>query len=391
MNQDYRARLFPEICKADTPGRLLAVARAAAALHPWSADGAMDPEELLVGDVPLALYGAGRFAKSVLEHWLPLGVRPAFCVDNNPKLWGKQLLGIPIAPVAALEEQRPAPRVVVAAMISGGIAAELAGHGLPCLFAERDGQVGYLPGWHLLRAGADLERLWPALADDHSRRVLLAACKARLFQGIHFEMVGSPFLHQVASAPQYFQADLLDFANGETWVDCGAFDGDFVVGGHAFMHAAGRTAPAIHAFEADADNLARLRRTVRDYGLENIHLHHALVGGADGWCAEPDFNNCRADGTIAPVRRVTLDSALEGREAHFVKMDIEGAEPEALAGARNLIGRWHPKLAICVYHETRHLLDIPLSLHDPHSGYRIYLRHHSTHTLWETVCYAAPG
>jgi FkbM family methyltransferase len=53
------------------------------------------------------------------------------------------------------------------------------------------------------------------------------------------------------------------------------------------------------------------------------------------------------------VPAVTIDDTVNrlGLNAvDFIKMDIEGAERFALRGAAGTIARFHPKLAICVYH-----------------------------------------
>jgi hypothetical protein len=70
-------------------------------------------------------------------------------------------------------------------------------------------------------------------------------------------------------------------------------------------------------------------------------------------------------------------------------MDIEGAEPNALRGAAGIIRAQRPKLAICVYHDFRHLWEIPLYVKSLNPGYKLYLRHH-TPLEYETVCYAVP-
>jgi len=64
----------------------------------------------------------------------------------------------------------------------------------------------------------------------------------------------------------------------------------------------------------------------------------------------------------------TLDSLVESGEiprVDFVKADIEGSERNLLAGARETIRRFHPRLSLCIYHRpddkevlTELLLDI---------------------------------
>jgi hypothetical protein len=73
----------------------------------------------------------------------------------------------------------------------------------------------------------------------------------------------------------------------------------------------------------------------------------------------------------------------------FIKMDIEGAEIDALNGARKTIQRAQPILAICVYHKPDHLWSIPLLISTFSDNYRFFLRPHDEEG-WDLVCYAVP-
>ncbi len=72
----------------------------------------------------------------------------------------------------------------------------------------------------------------------------------------------------------------------------------------------------------------------------------------------------------------------------FIKMDIEGAEPDALKGARNTIMKFKPKLAIAIYHSMGDFTDIPLWILNLNLGYKIYMGHY-TISEEETVIFAA--
>lgn len=72
----------------------------------------------------------------------------------------------------------------------------------------------------------------------------------------------------------------------------------------------------------------------------------------------------------------------------LIKMDIEGAEFDALHGAKHVIQRDRPHLAICVYHKRGDMPAIMEYLHSLVPEYRFWLRHYGPLT-YETVLYAA--
>jgi FkbM family methyltransferase len=55
----------------------------------------------------------------------------------------------------------------------------------------------------------------------------------------------------------------------------------------------------------------------------------------------------------------------------FIKMDIEGAEQRALAGAQATIARYHPRLSLCTYHLPDDPERIPALVRQAWSGYKM--------------------
>jgi hypothetical protein len=87
------------------------------------------------------------------------------------------------------------------------------------------------------------------------------------------------------------------------------------------------------------------------------------------------------------VQCVALDDAIPDFNPTFVKMDIEGAEYEAILGGRAIIQRCSPDLAISVYHRIEHMWEIPLLIKNMVPDYSFYLRSHGNLGI-ETIMYA---
>jgi len=192
--------------------------------------------------------------------------------------------------------------------------------------------------------------------------------------------------------------DIVEVTAGDTVIDAGGCYGDSAL---YFAHKAG-AAGHVYSFEFLPENVAIFSRNMSlNKGLaERIHLIQSplwstsgeqlfIEGTGPGTRVSPASTNPTAKkiGTLAIddfVRREYLSSV------DFIKMDIEGAELEALKGAEETIRSCRPKLAISVYHSLHDFWTIPKYIDKLGVGYRFSLRHFTIHHE-ETVLFAAPS
>jgi FkbM family methyltransferase len=76
---------------------------------------------------------------------------------------------------------------------------------------------------------------------------------------------------------------------------------------------------------------------------------------------------------VIQVPLTTVDKLVE--ELHlprvdFIKMDIEGAEPRALQGSKDTIAKFHPRMAICIYHVKGDEVNVPRIVNATYAGYK---------------------
>jgi FkbM family methyltransferase len=176
------------------------------------------------------------------------------------------------------------------------------------------------------------------------------------------------------------------------FVDCGAFDGDTI---RSFLNLRGERFGQIIAFEPDPKNYAALTSYVAGLpeGVKGrIQLHRAGTSLRREKVCFSATGNMGAVITAAgeiEIDCVPLDEALAGQFPSYIKMDIEGVEPDALAGAAGVIREHAPVLAICVYHRQDHIWRIPLQIRALRNDYEFFLRRYQEE-CWDVVCYAVP-
>ncbi|MBE5839991.1 MAG: hypothetical protein E7304_01150 [Butyrivibrio sp.] len=142
-----------------------------------------------------------------------------------------------------------------------------------------------------------------------------------------------------------------------------------------------------YIWEPDVDNINKINERLNgkiDYMIikkgmwnEKTVLKFSMNGTADSAISGVGNSEIPVD---------TVDNVCD-LKATFIKMDIEGAEYNALLGAEKTISKNRPKQAISIYHKPEDIIELPKLLLKINPEYKFWLRHYSFGEN-ETVLYA---
>jgi FkbM family methyltransferase len=373
------------------------------------------------GSIPVVLFGAGtagiRLCMALEIHHVNI---TCFC-DNNPETVGGHCSGYPVISVEELRRSHQDSLIVIT--VSSQYTQQIHGQLLALGFSSDkihtlplDPMIYYTNVSKLYWYPADLQVHAQQLQDAHNlfadkkSKDLFVNRIALLTNGFdynsfrHFIDEFADFLSvhgpNLFSEPLYdenyfyFHSDFFPVKEGEVFANVGALLGDCAIEFANACREKGLPYKEIINFEPDPSNFILLSKNMTH--LPNVRC---LPYGLWSHNSRLRFSNPAQSGAGAPGRLdnegdlevdvVSLDKLLPDADITLIKMDVEGAEMEALRGAADTIRRNTPKLAISVYHERDDIFEIPLFIHQLHSGYKFYLRHHST-TFSETVLFAIP-
>lgn len=184
---------------------------------------------------------------------------------------------------------------------------------------------------------------------------------------------------------QYFDIEYIDKEEAVDFVDCGALDGNTSIIANKWLKAIEN----IWIFEPDKQNIEKCRENLSKLRC-NIEIINKAVWSCNTVLKFNESGNGMSgvdESGEQSVEATYLDSVLKKNNKLYIKMDIEGAELQALQGAEKTIRGCKPNLAICVYHKTKDIEEIPLLLLKYNPDYKFYFRHYSL-TKNETVLYA---
>ncbi len=299
----------------------------------------------------------------------------------DSKLAGKVFNGFPVYHPDVLDGMKPSGVFVLISTTNGRVFREIKN------LCDNKGVQSCLIDAAILKLRNDEFRKVLGLLDTKSAEVYSAVLTNRAVAGEADE--------ELYAGESYF--GIPEFCRpkpGDVIVDCGAYIGDSA---ERFLWRMEMFKKYI-AIEPDEANYyamkKRFERLREEWNLPEEKLV-AIHGGVDSATRRMSVNSrggglgsiaTDADGAKGEVAFWALDDLIpEGYT--FLKADIESFEYRMLCGARETIKKYHPRMAICIYHNMVDMYSIPQLIHEIDPSYRLAVRHHS-YGYEETVLYA---
>ncbi|MBT8342140.1 MAG: FkbM family methyltransferase [Desulfatitalea sp.] len=375
------------------------------------------------GSIPVVLFCAGSSGKILCPFFMRHDVRPVCFCDNDTSRIGNSFCGLPIISIAELKRDHRNSLIVLAtAGYHKTIQKQLVDNGFSedkivsldtddhtfdstirrerILMLAKNGEPNAL----LKELESDEGKLLDAytvLEDNKSKEIFIRRM-ALVASGFDYQSYqaylkdfSEPILQSGYNNPErfnrsgsyyYFNNDVLQLKANEILVDGGAYTGDSTDEFIAACEKKGVHYQHIYCLEPDHSNYEKLLKNTQNYknvtclpyGLWSHRTTLNFVSSAqtEAYGARIQETGVMASGAAdVKIETASIDEQFNGENVTLIKMDIEGAEFNAIQGAADTIKKKLPNLAISIYHKNNDIYEIPLLVHHIHPGYKIYIRH----------------
>lgn len=334
---------------------------------------------------PIVLYGMGDGADKILAQFDRLGIRASGVFASDEFARGNLFHGFSVRRLSDTVAELGEDIVIVISFASQRPEVLAKMYELDAKYDVVAPDVPVVPGElfdaDFVRRHSDaMQQAYDLMADERSREVFLDT--------VRFKLSGKlEYLRRSESGKDDVFENILKPTGNEHFSDLGAYNGDTI---RELLHYTDGRFASVTALEPDR----RSFRKLSEWAGANLSGDVTLVQ-AGAW--DRDEVRCFSDEAgrqshVANKGRETqmraLDSVLGGRACTYLKMDVEGAEREAIAGASQTICNFAPKLNIAAYHRSEDFFELPLVIHSLCKDYALYLRHHPYVPAWDTNLYA---
>ena len=349
----------------------------------------------------IVLYGAGSAGIAFLYYLHDVGIFPKCFADGNPGRWGTECEGLPIVDYKDIVRMIGEDALVIVTINTDGKkycksfdeALRAGGHTgvhknlqeagcknvIDYTYFRRCRELFHGDKYNLPSCSdvsimeqheKDLCEVYDLLEDDKSREVFEKL--------VRFRMIDDTIQIQTESMDkQYFEYEFYPKREDEIFVDCGAYNG---ISLDAFLRENRQRFRKYYGLEPDAGNYIKLQEYIAklpsDMRSKMIIVNKAAYDDTkELWLYSlKGPGSFIADIGTQKTDAVKIDDLVDEDGATYIKMNIEGSELQALAGAERVIRESKPKLAIAGYHKTWDLWEVPKLICRMDEDYRFYLR-----------------
>lgn len=215
------------------------------------------------------------------------------------------------------------------------------------------------------------------LFDEESKRIF-AGCVNFMFGG-ELETLKS-----ITTDKDEIFNSVFAMNSNESYLDLGAYRGDTV---EEFLNYCGGEYESITALEPDRRTFKKLS----DY-LEGVPNSVGIQKAIYSESKTVNFSSkAGRQSTISnkgeEIETTTIDEICKDKRVTYIKMDVEGAENDALDGAKTTLKVQKPKLNIALYHRSPDIFEIPLKISEINPSYKFHIRRHPYIPCWDMNLY----
>lgn len=230
---------------------------------------------------------------------------------------------------------------------------------------------------YCLENAEKIQTVYDMLADEKSRQTYANV--------INFKISGKiEYLNNCISPKEEVYGSIIPLGDGEIFADLGAYNGDTAA---EFMSACNNNFSHLYAFEPNPKNFRKLTKNLPED--ERITLFNAAAGRENGTVKisanEGRMSRENGLGKTVEIPVLALDKAVS-ENVTVLKLDVEGAEREAILGAKRHIANG-AKILCSLYHRNEDMFDLPLLIKSINPDLKLYVRHQLYIPAWETNLY----
>lgn len=337
-------------------------------------------------NLPIVLYGMGNGADKIIEQLDKIGLNPSEVMASDDFVRGQFYRGYKVKKLSEIEEEYSDFVILICFAsqlpdVMENIKRIAKKHLtlIPCVpvFGDLICDHSFIE-----RYKDNINKAYKLFEDDLSKKVFINTLKLYYTGKLEF------LLDNYSDKDEVFNNIVL-LGDNENYLDLGAYRGDTI---DEFLNYSGKNYSSITALDPDAKTFKKLKLYAEN--LENTRLYQYGIwnkpdvlmfennGGRNSFINKnTNKNKC------VEIQVTSIDTIMSDLEVSYIKMDVEGAEFEAINGGIQTIKKYSPKMNIAVYHHCEDMFMLPLLINEINPEYKFYLRQHPYIPAWDLNLY----